>query len=269
MSDVEVPRSARSGHLTSGHTSIWTIVVAGGSGQRFGSMKQFENLDGRRILDHAVEAACVCSDGIVIVVPIECVSDEIAHVATRMVGTEIHVVGGGASRAASVRSGLGLVPSDAEIVVVHDAARPFASSALFGAVIDAVRDGADGAIPGLAMVDTVKVIDASGHRPRVVVTPDRATLVSAQTPQAFRAPILRHAHADGAEGTDDASLVEAIGGTVVVVPGEVDNRKITQIEDLAWARAHVSRAHVSRADVSRADVAQSLDTASDTVESEP
>ena len=98
---------------------------------------------------------------------------------------------------------------------------------------DAVRSGADAAIPGVAVADTVKQIDAAGN---VVHTPDRSTLAAVQTPQAFRASVLRAAHASGADATDDAALVEARGGRVVVVAGDPRNRKITDPADLAWAR---------------------------------
>lgn len=199
---------------------IWTVVVAGGSGQRFGQPKQYELLAGRRVLDWAVDAATAASDGVVVVLPAEDAG---------ALGT----VAGGVTRSASVRNGLGAVPGEATIVCVHDAARPFATKADFDAVIAAVRAGADGAVPALPVTDTVKVIDGSGT---VVTTPDRSTLVAVQTPQAFRAGMLRRAHASAAEGTDDAALVERLGGTVVVVPGSVRNRKLTVPDDLDWAR---------------------------------
>jgi 2-C-methyl-D-erythritol 4-phosphate cytidylyltransferase len=118
--------------------------------------------------------------------------------------------------------------------VVHDAARPLAAPALFDAVIEAVTaGGADGAVPGVPPSDTIKAVDASGH---VTSTLDRATLVAVQTPQAFRAAALRRAHADAPAGaTDDAMLVEALGGTVRVVPGDPANLKITDPDDLAAA----------------------------------
>ena len=119
---------------------------------------------------------------------------------------------------------------------VHDAARPLASPDLYARVIAAVRAGADGAIPGLAVTDTIKVVDDDGV---VVDTPDRASLVAVQTPQAFRAATLRAAHGSGGEATDDAALVEAFGGRVVVVAGEPANRKITTPADLDWAREQV------------------------------
>ena len=203
---------------------IWTIVVAGGSGTRFGGPKQYETLGDRRVLDWSVAAARESSDGVVVVVP--------AADAEREGG-----VAGGSSRSESVRAGLAHVPADATIVCVHDGARPFADAALFSRVIDAVRGGAAAAIPGVAVADTIKQIDAEG---RVVQTPDRSALAAVQTPQAFRASALRSAHAAGGEATDDAALVEAAGGRVVVVAGDVRNRKITDPDDLVWARRQLN-----------------------------
>jgi len=203
---------------------IWTIVVAGGSGTRFGGPKQYEALGDRRVLDWSVAGARESSDGVVVVVP--------AADAEREGG-----VAGGASRSESVRAGLAHVPADATIVCVHDGARPFADAALFGRVIDAVRAGAAAAIPGVAVADTVKQVDAEG---RVVQTPDRSALAAVQTPQAFRASALRSAHAAGGEATDDAALVEAAGDRVVVVAGDVRNRKITDPDDLVWARRQLN-----------------------------
>ncbi|MGD9702916.1 MAG: 2-C-methyl-D-erythritol 4-phosphate cytidylyltransferase [Acidimicrobiia bacterium] len=203
---------------------IWTVVVAGGSATRFGGPKQYELLGDRRVLDWAIAAAEQASTGVVVVLP---ASDAGAP------GT----VAGGATRSESVRRGLAAVPEDATIVCVHDAARPFATAELFAAVISAIRDGADGAVPAVPVADTIKVVDANGV---VTATPDRASLVAVQTPQAFRADILRRAHAGGGEGTDDAALVERLGGRVVVVAGSASNRKITHPEDLAWARGEVA-----------------------------
>lgn len=185
------------------------------------------------MVDLSLEVANRCSDGVVLVVPAEDAQRE-------------NGVAGGPTRTASVRHGLAAVPADATVILVHDAARPFASDHLYESVVDAVSRGADGAVPGLPVTDTVKVIEvveassigssASGAIPKVVNTPDRATMVAVQTPQAFRADVLRRAYLTDIDGTDDASLVESIGGTVVVVPGEADNRKITHPEDLEWAR---------------------------------
>jgi 2-C-methyl-D-erythritol 4-phosphate cytidylyltransferase len=200
-------------------------VVGGGTGQRFGGAKQYELLDDRRVIDHAVDVARSCSDGVVVVVP---PADVVAEGG----------VPGGATRAESVRAGLGAVPGSATIVCVHDAARPLATRALFDAVVDAVRRGADGAVPGVPVTDTVKIVRGDV----VVDTPDRSSLVAVQTPQAFRAAVLRAAHASGADATDDASMVERLGGRVVVVTGDPDNRKVTHPDDLVWARSVIARA---------------------------
>lgn len=211
---------------------VWTIVVAGGSGARFGGLKQFAELSGRRMVDWAVDAAAGVSSGVVVVVPRAAADDpgfEHPTAATT-------VVAGGDTRSQSVRCGLAAVPADARVICVHDAARPFATTTLFETVIAAVDSGVDAAIPGVDVADTIKVVDERGH---VVSTPDRATLRAVQTPQAFRAEALRSAHATGAEATDDAAVVEANGGIVVVVRGEVDNRKVTGPSDLEWARNRV------------------------------
>lgn len=215
--------------------SIWTIIVAAGSGQRFGGLKQFSELGGRRMVDWAVETAAGVSSGVVVVVPAEQANDPSFSVPP---GASV-TVAGGSTRSESVRRGLAVVPADADVICVHDAARPFATAALFEAVVRAAgADGVAAAIPGIEVADTVKVVDAQG---RVVSTPDRATLRAVQTPQAFRAAALRAAHAASPEATDDAAVVEANGGYVVVVPGEADNRKITGPDDLVWAKNRSAR----------------------------
>ena len=204
---------------------VWTIVVAAGSGTRFGRAKQYEVLGDKRVLDWALTVARSVSDGVVLVVP--------PDAAGRPEPGVDAVVGGGATRSASVRGGLAAVPADADVVLVHDAARPLASVALFEAVIAAVRRGADGAIPGVGVASTIKRVAGD----RVVATIDRDDLVEIQTPQAFTASALRSAHAGEPDATDDAGLVEAAGGSVVVVPGEPTNLKLTHPHDLAVARA--------------------------------
>jgi 2-C-methyl-D-erythritol 4-phosphate cytidylyltransferase len=200
--------------------AVWAIVVAAGTGSRFGGAKQFEELDGRRVVDRAVAATLAVADGVVVVVPADRTQDGL------LAGHR--VVAGGATRSDSVRAGLAAVPDEADVVVVHDAARPHASAALFEAVVAAVRAGADGAVPGVALSDTVKRV----HAGRVVDTLDRTGLVAVQTPQAFAAAALRRAHAAGGDATDDATLVERSGGVVVVVDGEPANIKITHRGDL-------------------------------------
>jgi 2-C-methyl-D-erythritol 4-phosphate cytidylyltransferase len=205
----------------------WTIVVGGGSGQRFGALKQYESLGDRRVIDRARAVAEEVTDGVVVVVP--------ASDADREGG-----VAGGDTRSASVRAGLAAVPEEASVICVHDAARPFATASLYRRVIAAVLEGADGAIPGVAVTDTIKVVSGG----EVVSTLDRSTLVAVQTPQAFRADVLRRAHEGGDASTDDAALVEALGGRVVVVAGEADTRKITHPDDLEWARRRVTAGDV-------------------------
>jgi 2-C-methyl-D-erythritol 4-phosphate cytidylyltransferase len=183
------------------------------------------------MIDRSVDVAVSASDGVVVVVPCADVAQE-----TAVFGRIARVVAGGESRSDSVRAGLAAVADDATIVCVHDAARPFATAELYRSVVAAVQAGADGAVPGVAVTDTIKLVDAEGC---VEVTPPRDRLVAVQTPQAFRAPVLRAAHATGADGTDDAALVETAGGRVVVVAGEAGNRKITHPDDLHWARAQV------------------------------
>jgi 2-C-methyl-D-erythritol 4-phosphate cytidylyltransferase len=205
---------------------VAAIVVAAGEGKRFGSRKQFAQLGDRTAADLSVALARTVAHQVVLVVPSDATDD--AH------GADVVVVGG-ATRASSVRAGLSAVEAAADVVVIHDAARPLATRELFATVVDALVEGsADGAIPGVAIADTVKRVGADGS---VGATVDRDGLVAVQTPQAFRASVLRRAHADHADATDDAALVEAIGGRVVVVPGERDNVKLTTPTDLDVARA--------------------------------
>jgi 2-C-methyl-D-erythritol 4-phosphate cytidylyltransferase len=222
---------------------VWSIVVAGGLGERFGAPKQFSPLGDRPVLHRAVQACRTVSTGVVLVVP-----DELVEFQRRIVESSgaDRVVLGGSTRARSVRCGLKAVPPEAVVILVHDAARPLATPALFDRVLAAVSDGSvAGAVPGIRVHDTIKQVDVGvqGAARRVVATPDRRTLVAVQTPQAFRADALRSAHhrlpAD--EATDDASLVEAMGETVVVVPGEVTNLKITAPEDLLTAERYLAR----------------------------
>jgi len=200
------------------------IVVAGGRGERFGAPKQFLTAGGARLVDHAVAAAGSVCDEVVVVLPAGETWDGDAVAA---------VVAGGESRSASVRAGLGAIAADADIVVVHDAARPLASAGLFELVIDAVRAGADGAVPGVEVSDTLKRVDDD----RVVGTVARDGLVAVQTPQAFRAAALRAAHRSDDDATDDAALVEVGGGRVVVVAGDPRNIKVTTLADLAVVNA--------------------------------
>ena len=201
----------------------WAVVVAGGSGARFGAAKQFADLCGRPVVDWSLDTARQACHGVVLVVPADAVGDWKAD----------RVVAGGATRSASVRAGLDAVPDTAGIIAIHDAARPLAPLALWSAVIDGVAGGADAAIPAAPVTDTVKEV-ADGGR---LVTLDRSRLVAVQTPQAFRADLIKQVHRAGGDATDDAALVEAAGGTVQLVDSPGPNLKITSPVDLVVAAA--------------------------------
>ena len=203
------------------------IVVAGGSGRRFGGHKQFMSLVGESVAARSVAACRAVADEVILVVPADVEMSD--HGADR-------VVVGGATRSGSVRAGLVAVDPSAEVVVVHDAARPLATERLFLSVVAELSDESiDGAIPGLAVTDTIKrVVEVEGRR-RAIETLDRTQLVAVQTPQAFRRTALVAAHAGAPEATDDGALIEALGGAVVVVPGEEENLKITSPSDLLAA----------------------------------
>lgn len=202
---------------------IWAIVVAAGSGMRYGGAKQFDRLCGRSLVDWALEHPRALTDGVVLVVP----GDRLGHDWPPVDA----VVAGGATRSDSVRAGLAAVPRAATVVVIHDAARPLATRETFEAVIEAV-DGADAAVPGVPVADTLRHLDG--------VPLERDRIVAVQTPQAFRAEALRAAHAGGPDATDDATLVEQAGGRVVVVPGTTQAMKVTTPDDLRVLEALVS-----------------------------
>ena len=214
-------------------------MVAGGSGRRFGGPKQFLQLAGRPVAAWSVEAARSVSDGVVLVVPGHPGSGEPdCDPGTPTIGADV-VVAGGRSRAESVRAGLAAVPEEAAIIVVHDAARPLAGAPLFAAVVEAVRaGGADGAIPVLPVVDTLKRTSDGTVRSTV----DRDGMVAVQTPQAFVASTLRAAHRTAGQATDDAALLERLGATVCTVSGDPRNVKLTRPEDLEVAEALIGAA---------------------------
>jgi len=211
--------------------SVAAVVVAAGQGQRYGGPKQFAVLNHDTVATHSVRAARCVAERVILVVP--------TNYQGNGEGADVVVVGS-STRAGSVRAGLQEC-GDADVIIVHDAARPLATPALFHSVVDAILAGADGAVPGLSILDTVKRIRHEGDVTIVGSTEVRDELVTVQTPQAFARDALVRAHANGDEATDDAALVEALGGRVVVVPGELDNLKITVPGDLATASSIVSR----------------------------
>lgn len=202
---------------------VWAVILSAGTGIRFGDLKQFALLHGRRLVDVVVGTAAEVCDQVVVVLPagVEWDGPPVAA-----------VTAGGATREASVRCGLAKVPASAEIVVIHDAAHPLASRELFEAVVAEVRAGADGAVPGLRSSEAVKRVEAG----RTAANLPRDELVLVQTPHAFAAGMLRAAHAQGGEATDDSVLVEAAGGRVVIVPGDPRNIHVTSAVELDMAR---------------------------------
>jgi 2-C-methyl-D-erythritol 4-phosphate cytidylyltransferase len=226
--------------------STAALLLAAGAGTRLGGIgaKAFVPLGDRPMLKRSLEAieASGVIDRIVLVVPREEVDRARRLVAeVSEMGRIQDVVSGGETRQASVRCGLAVLPDGVEVILCHDAARPFASAALFFRVVEAVRSGrADAAVPVVPSPDTVKRISEG----LVVETIPRDQIAFVQTPQAFRADVLRRAHDEavrtGLSATDDAMLVEAIGTRVVVVEGEATNFKITTSEDLRRAEALVT-----------------------------
>ncbi len=216
------------------------IVLAAGSGERLGaeSPKALLPVGGTPILVHAVRAALASTSIGSVVVASPLGREDLAHAMIEPLGAHA-VVTGGATRGASVRAALAHVTDDVPVIVCHDAARPFASPALFDAVVRALDERAEvaGVVPVVRVADTVKRV----HDGYVVRTEPREELALAQTPQAFRTTALREAHdraaTQGLDFSDDAALVEWAGHGIATVPGESSNFKITTAEDLARADA--------------------------------
>ena len=211
---------------------VTALLLAAGSGQRFGAAepKQFLPLAGKPLLRHAAEA--LLAEGLVDSLQPVCAPEHAARVGTILAGLPTHSpVAGGDTRQDSVRRGLeALAGSEApELVLVHDAARPVVPRGTVAALIAALEN-APGAIPALAVTDTLK--RCSGNA--IEATVPRDGLFRAQTPQAFRFPVLLAAHRAGHSGaTDDASLLEAAGERVAIIPGAEENVKVTIPQDLA------------------------------------
>ncbi|CAN2170969.1 IspD 4-diphosphocytidyl-2-methyl-D-erithritol synthase [Candidatus Nanopelagicaceae bacterium] len=222
---------------------IAAIIAAAGSGERFGAPipKALIHLGDKTLLAHAIANLAPVVDQIVVTAPAgyEAQIKEIT-------GEGITVVTGGATRSESVRLGLAAVSADTQFVLVHDAARSLASTALAQSVIGALRAGDVAVIPGLPEVDTVKVVDASGY---VTSTPDRSGLRKVQTPQGFSYSVLTAAHAVLQDATDDAVLVANAGHKVRIIDGEERALKITTPSDLATAMTFIGDAQSFRTGV--------------------
>ncbi len=214
--------------------STWAVLVAAGKGERLaaGRPKAFVRLAGRPLLAESLERleASDWLDGIVVVCPPEWEEPAILLAEELGCGKVAAAVTGGPSRAESVRLGVAEVPAEAAAVLVHDAARPLLPEEVIERVLLALGEGWDGAVPGLPPTDTIKRVEGD----RVLETLPRQVLAAVQTPQAFAAPILRAAlQGEIAGASDCASLVEARGGRVKVVPGDRRLLKVTTADDLA------------------------------------
>ncbi|MEV8435333.1 2-C-methyl-D-erythritol 4-phosphate cytidylyltransferase [Streptomyces sp. HUAS 31] len=235
------------------HSAARTAVVipAAGRGVRLGpgAPKALRALNGTPMLIHAVRAmaASRAVSLVVVVAPPDGASEVKSMLDAHALPerTDFLVVPGGESRQESVKLGLDALPPDFDIVLVHDAARPLVPVDTVDAVIEAVRDGAPAVVPALPLADTVKEVEparAPGAPEPVVATPDRARLRAVQTPQGFDRATLVRAHETVTDDvTDDASMVEQLGPTVVVVPGHEEAFKVTRPLDLVLAEAVLAR----------------------------
>jgi len=205
------------------------IIAAAGSGERLGAdrPKAFVQIAGRTLLEHAYISLSSVVDEIVIAAPAGWEAE-----VRKIVGESSKVVIGGATRSASISNALEAISPDINLVLVHDAARALASSALARRVLDALVAGEVAVIPAVPVSDTIKSITREGY---VSLTPDRTFLRAVQTPQGFTRSILMRAHARGEEATDDAALVEGLGEQVKVIDGEARAMKITTAQDLTTA----------------------------------
>ncbi len=222
------------------------IVPAAGRGERLGpgTPKALRALAGVPMLLRAVHALAESPavELVIVAAPAESVSTVRSLLLEEQLGASLSVIAGGATRQESVRLGLAALPPEAEIVLVHDAARPLVPVELVDAVVAAVRAGADAVVPALQVTDTIKAV---GPAEVVAQTLDRSALRSVQTPQGFRRSVLEDAYAKAADGaqdsTDDAGLVERLGMSVQVIPGHEEAFKVTRPLDLLLADALVAR----------------------------
>ena len=198
---------------------LGAVVVAGGSGARFGRLKQFDEVRGRRVIDWSIDAMLAAAASVVVVVP--------EHAQVDLGRDDIIVAFGGASRSESVRNGLAALPAETTHVLVHDAARPLVTTEVVQSVVDALSDGAAGAVPVVPVTDTLRLV-AGGHV-------NRSDYAAVQTPQGFDLAVLRSANESGIDATDDASLLDLLGVQVVHTQGDPANIKITVPHDLAIA----------------------------------
>jgi 2-C-methyl-D-erythritol 4-phosphate cytidylyltransferase len=222
--------------------TVVAVIPAGGSGQRMGTAtpKQFMPLGGVPLLLHSLQVfeRCASISQVILVVPKDERERTLSEVVARHgIKKVLKIVAGGATRQESVYHGLKETDPETEIVVIHDAVRPFVTEDLIERSIETARD-IGGAIVAVPMKETVKQVGPDGH---ILRTVDRSQLWLAQTPQTFRRALLiegyRKAESDGFHATDEAAVMERLGHKIAVVPGGWDNIKITTPEDFQMAEA--------------------------------
>jgi 2-C-methyl-D-erythritol 4-phosphate cytidylyltransferase len=224
--------------------SVIAIIPAAGMGLRMGgdTPKQFLSLEGAPIFVHTLRK--FCRSGAISTVHLGLRPEDMDRAAEALAPEQlskpVRLIAGGPTRQITVERALAEAPADTEIVVVHDAVRPFVELELIEQIVEAARrDGA--AILGIPSIDTVKQVE----RQRVLGTIPRERIVLAQTPQAFRYPLLRDAVAKAAEecfaATDESSLAERLGAAVTVLRGSDRNIKITMPSDLPLARLYLAQ----------------------------
>lgn len=226
------------------------IILAGGTGERFGREggKQLVEIAGKPVLTRSAEIMDSVGDiGLIVIV---CPEERTQEYLVRAIdpfpfATPIVLAPAGDIRQESAFSGLEMVPDDFEYVLLHDGARPLIAKELVQHAIATLKGNidADGVVVGTPSVDTLKVVENGV----IAGTPDRSVFWNAQTPQVFRTGIYRRAHAsalsDGFVGTDDSSLIERLGGRMLMVEGKRDNIKITVPEDYLIVSAALRAAY--------------------------
>jgi len=216
---------------------VAVLIPAGGAGRRMGGVhKPMLDIAGTPMLLRSITPFLQRSDvaRVIVALPSDVAAEPPAWLTQ---DARVSVVAGGAERGDSVRNALAALDDDADVVLVHDAARPLVTHAIIERCIHAAAGGR-AAVAAVPVVDTIKEVDAGG---RITATPDRRRLWAAQTPQAFPVAMLRRAHERAAQerigATDDAALVARYGDEAIVVEGAPDNIKITTPADVAIVEA--------------------------------
>jgi len=222
---------------------VGVAVPAAGSGRRMGGVKKpFLSLAGEPVLVRALRPFLV--DPRVVAVVVALAPEDAAAPPSWLVTLDprITAVLGGSTRTESVRNALGALPTDLDVIAVHDAARPLVTDDVVAACIEVAIRG-EGAVAGTPAVDTLKEVDAGSL---VVGTPDRSRIWIAQTPQVFPAALLRRAYARASvDATDDAALVERLGATIRMIDAGARNLKVTRPADVVIAEALLADAEGS------------------------